>query len=177
MPMPQILNTGHAVAANVARIRRSSGITLNALSAKLSEITTERRYPTSTLSEIEHARRRVDVDDLMALAAALNVSPANLLMPMSDGSHEVIATSATSDPIPAWRVWAWLLVEGPLELTGRTAQRAHWERLRFLSATAQPWAPPRGREHDALQEIFEASEARGSQLNRPDAKDIDDGNH
>jgi transcriptional regulator with XRE-family HTH domain len=175
MPMPQILTTGHAVAANVARIRRSSGITLNALSAKLAEITTERRYPTSTLSEIEHARRRVDVDDLMALAAALNVSPANLLMPGVDGGHEVITTSATRRPMPAWLVWAWLLAEGPLELSGRDAQRTYWEKLRFVAHTAQPWAPPRGLEQDARQEISEA-EARGSQSNRPEAKDADDGN-
>ena len=42
----------------------------------------------TTLSAIENGDRRADVDDLVAIAAALDISPAAMLMPAVADPHE-----------------------------------------------------------------------------------------
>jgi transcriptional regulator with XRE-family HTH domain len=75
----------------------------------------------STLSAIENATRRTDVDDLVAIAAALNVSPAALLMPQANedefGPVETTAQLIGSDdPRPdAGQLWYWLTADAPLD--------------------------------------------------------------
>ena len=66
------------VARNVRRIRQHRDMTAAALSARLAEI----GHPIvdTGILKIEHGDRRVDVDDLMALAEALGVEPAALLL-------------------------------------------------------------------------------------------------
>jgi hypothetical protein len=64
------------VAVQARRLRR--GFTLGELEEKLREL--GRPIPLPALSKIEKGQRRVDVDDLVALALALGVSP-NLLLP------------------------------------------------------------------------------------------------
>lgn len=59
----------------------------------------------SAVAKIECGDRRVDVDDLAALAAALNVSPARLLVPdvgIDDDVHVVPGRA-----VPAWSAWQW----------------------------------------------------------------------
>ncbi len=58
----------------------------------------------------------MDVDDLVALALALGVSPSALLMPSIDIAQprdEVTMTGLT-DPVAAHSVWIWLTGAGPL---------------------------------------------------------------
>lgn len=57
-------------------------MTLNQLAEKLADL--EHPISTSALSQIAKCARRVDIDDLMALAAALDVSPADLLTPVAE---------------------------------------------------------------------------------------------
>ena len=73
----------------------------------------------NTVSEIERGARRVDVDDLMALAAALDVFPATLLMvPGDDPSAPVLVTGVDGE-ISADAFWMWLTANYPLPGTGQ----------------------------------------------------------
>ena len=64
------------------------------LSERLKDL--DRRIPPLGLRRIENGARRVDADDLLALAVALGVSPVTLLMPNADdGGEQVAATGIT----------------------------------------------------------------------------------
>ncbi len=69
--------TGHTVRANVSKFRKLRGLTLRELAERLEQ--GGRKMAHNTISEIERGARRVDVDDLTALAAALDVAPVDLL--------------------------------------------------------------------------------------------------
>ncbi|MDV6312094.1 helix-turn-helix transcriptional regulator [Gordonia amicalis] len=91
--------------------------TLRKLSiAALADLVTRQghRLTRQALSEVELGNRRVDVDDLVALARALDISPATLLMPLTrdhDDTVEVIGDASA----PAEVVWSWLTAEVPLD--------------------------------------------------------------
>jgi transcriptional regulator with XRE-family HTH domain len=70
---------GHTVKAQVRRLREQRGLSLQALSERLE--TVGRPILASGLSKIEAGTRRVDVDDLVALAEALGTVPDDLLTP------------------------------------------------------------------------------------------------
>lgn len=95
------------VAANVARIRTARGLSTTRLSAALKEIGAS--IPATGITRIEKGERRVDTDDLVALAKVLNVSPLNLLLPEEGPCH--VAPNVTTTPEQAWR---WASGEGPL---------------------------------------------------------------
>lgn len=101
---------GERVAENVVRLRKARGMSLRALSERLAEL--GRPILSSGLSKIEQGERRVDVDDLVALAAALNVSPGWLLLPPSTGEERVALTDAVE--VPAWVAWQWIDGTNPL---------------------------------------------------------------
>jgi transcriptional regulator with XRE-family HTH domain len=69
--------TGRTVAARVRRIRERNRLNLQDLSDRLAPL--GRPILPSGLSKIEQGHRRVDVDDLTALAAALGTTPNDLL--------------------------------------------------------------------------------------------------
>lgn len=68
--------TGETVRANLKEVRKLRGLTLRDLSEKMPA---DRPMAHNTISEIERGARRVDVDDLMALAKALKISTSYLL--------------------------------------------------------------------------------------------------
>jgi transcriptional regulator with XRE-family HTH domain len=68
---------GHTVKAQVRRLREQRELSLQALSDRL--VTVGRPILPSGLSKIEAGTRRVDVDDLVALAEALGTVPDDLL--------------------------------------------------------------------------------------------------
>jgi len=103
------------VQANIKRLRKAQGLTLRDLSDRLEQMA--RSMSHNTISEIERGARRVDVDDLMVIAAALGVSPITLLIPATTGPDEEIRTTAGA--VAAGRLWRWLIAETPL--TGDTA--------------------------------------------------------
>jgi len=96
--------TAERVAGNIRRLRRERGLDLSDVSARLIEL----GHPVglNTLSKIERGLRRVDVDDLMALALALDVTPNRLLLTATADDPRLALTGtneyATSS---AWR-WA-----------------------------------------------------------------------
>lgn len=73
----EIGDVGKRVVDNITATRKERGLTLQ----QLSDLTEEhgRRLSLSALSLIATGKRRVDVDDLAVLAAALNVSASYLL--------------------------------------------------------------------------------------------------
>lgn len=98
--------TGEAVAANVERLRNDQHLTFAALAERLSEI--GRPIPTLGLRKIVNQSRRVDADDLVALAVALDVSPISLLMPASSSQEEPVRATGVSGEPEAGELWDWL---------------------------------------------------------------------
>jgi transcriptional regulator with XRE-family HTH domain len=88
-----------------------------------------RDIPSLGLSRIESGERRVDVDDLTALAVVFGVSPITLLMP--DGAErpdhrvELTGTGVTTGK----EMWSWLT--GSYPLTGSV--------LAFFNCALPPW--------------------------------------
>ncbi len=100
------------VAENVKTIRRARDLQLEDVSKTLSSL----GWPisVSTLSKIELGQRRVDVDDLIALAVALGVTPNRLLLPAeADTEAETAVTRELR--LPSFDVWAWATGEQQLQ--------------------------------------------------------------
>jgi transcriptional regulator with XRE-family HTH domain len=90
---------------NVRQLRTARGLSYAGLSAKLSEL--DRPIAVLGLRRIENGKRRVDADDLVALALALNVTPPALLLPRSvaAGDEQVALTPAAA--CAAEDAWLW----------------------------------------------------------------------
>lgn len=97
--------TGEQVAANVATLRNSRGLSTTQLSKLLERL--GRPIPPTGITKIEKRTRRVDVDDLMALAAALRVSPSRLLFVASDRSEETVEVTGFGE-VSCRDAWDWL---------------------------------------------------------------------
>jgi transcriptional regulator with XRE-family HTH domain len=95
--------TGERLAANVKELRLARRMKLDDLSRRLGEL--GRLIPKSGLSKIESGERRVDVDDLTALAIALQVTPNRLLL---TGGVEDVQIGLTEDYSTSDRAaWQW----------------------------------------------------------------------
>ena len=92
-----------AVASNVKAVRERRRLTQQQLAARLAEL--GRPMQPSAVAKVEAGARRVDVDDLVAFAVALNVSPARLLVPDVHEDEEVHLLPDM--PVPAWSAWGW----------------------------------------------------------------------
>ena len=103
-------HTNQHVAANLQHARRSTGVDLRTLSARIAEA--GRNISPSALSKIENGDRRVDVDDLTAFAYALETTPAALLAPPADA----LTLTGVPDRFVAEEVRAW--TQGRVKLTG-----------------------------------------------------------
>lgn len=77
---------GETLRQNIKRIREGQRITFVELSERLESI--GRPIPVLGLRRIERGERRVDVDDLLALAYSLGVPPVDLLVPGELASNE-----------------------------------------------------------------------------------------
>jgi hypothetical protein len=74
-----------------------------------------RDIPALGLGRIETGQRRVDVDDLTALAVVFEVSPVSLLMPRTEADHPDDFVQLTgTDTMPGTRAWSWLIGAYPL---------------------------------------------------------------
>lgn len=125
--------TGRAVAANVKRLRASRGLTLRALAAALKEA--GRPLSADALNKIENGApdaeptksvRRVDVDDLMALAVVFEVNPSALLLPLDDSPESSMQITGAG-PISADIGWDWADGKRPLKLPDGDASTAMLE--------------------------------------------------
>lgn len=127
--------TGERVAENVKRLRGS--MQYKELAEKLE--VAGRTIPTLGLRRIEAGERRVDADDLTALAIVFGVSPLTLLLP-SDGSAK-LASGVTGFPerrLPHNALWQWGLGEDPLPVASndQPTDSESSERFRLASRPA-----------------------------------------
>jgi transcriptional regulator with XRE-family HTH domain len=105
---------GARVAYNVRRLRQQQGLTFKDLSGRLEQL--GRPIPVLGLSRLERGERRVDADDLVALAVALGCSPNTLLLP----EIELSGLISIEDPLTSKHrarvedMWAWATGEVPL---------------------------------------------------------------
>jgi len=97
--------TGEAVAHNIATARKWQNLTWTDVSRRLEE--RGRRIPPLGIRRIEEGERRVDADDLVAIAAALEVSPATLLMPPTS-TPDTKAVASGIEPTDALELWRWI---------------------------------------------------------------------
>jgi transcriptional regulator with XRE-family HTH domain len=126
--------SGEAVAHNVKRLREEQNLSWTRLARAL----TDSGRPTSAIAirRVEEGRRRVDADDLVALALALGVTPVTLLMPKVDEADSPAPVTASRESPDAEMTWQWLVAERPLDLRVTTtggATRAdgrQWEQFR-----------------------------------------------
>ena len=117
---------GSTVAEQVRLHRERVGMSFAELSRQL--LKEGRIIPPLGLSRIEAGLRRVDADDLVALAVALGASPISLLLPAGTSQDaEVQITAARGGK--AKRMWSWLSASYPLD--GSV--------LQFYSDALPPW--------------------------------------
>ncbi len=108
--------TGNAVADNVARFRKGQGLTLRQVADRMAEV--GRPITHTAVSDIENRARRVDSDDLVALALVLGVAPSSLLMPHTTPSATGSATQVEvtgAGERSARDVWDWLRTDAALD--------------------------------------------------------------
>ncbi|MGW6915566.1 helix-turn-helix domain-containing protein [Kitasatospora sp. NPDC054939] len=106
--------TSAAVAANVRRVRERRGLSTYQLARLL--LDAGRAITPSAISKLERGDRRVDVDDLMALAAVLGVSPSSLLLPLTDDPTVPVEITG-GGTVPAMDAWRWAHGNRPLKLS------------------------------------------------------------
>ncbi|SER81629.1 hypothetical protein SAMN04488583_6369 [Mycobacterium sp. 88mf] len=94
--------TGETVRANVKRLRDAQNLGYAELSRRLKAA--GRAVPELGLRRIEEGARRVDTDDLMALAEAFGVSPLALLMPETPTADEQVQATCRPNE-PAHQLW------------------------------------------------------------------------
>jgi transcriptional regulator with XRE-family HTH domain len=70
---------GLAVAAKIRMLRRRRGLSLRAFA--LATVEHGRAVSVDGLNKLEVGARRIDIDDLFVIAAALGITPAQLLEP------------------------------------------------------------------------------------------------
>jgi transcriptional regulator with XRE-family HTH domain len=96
--------TSERVAANITRLRKSQSLTMRGLCDRMRDV--GRPILPPGLNKMEHGGRRVDVDDLVALALALDVSPAQLLLaPVARDDELELTPGVKATGGQAWR-WA-----------------------------------------------------------------------
>jgi len=120
----QVEATGQHVRANVSRLRKSRGLTTYQLAQRMAEA--GRPIPQSGISRIESGTRRVDVDDLTALAGVLGVSPSALLLPLDDSPGSTIEITGAGT-VAADVAWDWADGKRPLRVTGHDIGAARLE--------------------------------------------------
>lgn len=130
------------VVANVKRLRAERRWSLVELSEEMGRI--GRPMLSSGLHRLESGRRRVDVDDLAALALAFGVSPITLLLPWSGHDGVVHLTETVTSDVTA--AWEWLRAVRPIELP-EDQQDADFAELAFQRQAI----PPEGRNHIFMQ--------------------------
>ncbi|MFL0292981.1 helix-turn-helix domain-containing protein [Mycobacterium sp. SMC-18] len=122
---PDTGETAEAVKNNIKRLREAQNLTWTQLSARLDAL--DWTLTAVAIKNIEAGNRRVNVDDLAFLAAALGVSPVTLLMPWVAADEIVTAAGAE---FKAATLWEWLIAEWPFPGQGLTE---------FFSKALPPW--------------------------------------
>jgi hypothetical protein len=152
-----LMASGHVVAENVERLRREQNLTFAGLSKRLDQI--GRPIPTLGLRKIAAKTRRVDVDDLVGLALALNVSPITLLIaPRTDPAQAVGVTGYRPDGVVRGdTLWNWLTARHTLPQTPElVAALGTLTRMMFRAHAWPAWIQDaeRGQDPDGFDRIL-----------------------
>jgi transcriptional regulator with XRE-family HTH domain len=127
--------TGLTVAANIARMRKGLGYTQQDLSTLLSDI--GRPIPTASIGRIESGDRRVEVDDVVAIALCLETSPLAILLPHTSDPNDRPEITGSGPAESAYRVWLWGSGIEPLDPSGDAEDIANqYSAFHFY---AHPW--------------------------------------
>ena len=105
--------TGETVRANVIRLRAERRMGYTELSEKLKDI--GRHILPIGLRRIESGARRVDVDDLVALAQVLKVAPTTLLTPWVAYGTDQVAVTGVDGGLSAAQLWDRLRADEPID--------------------------------------------------------------
>jgi transcriptional regulator with XRE-family HTH domain len=130
--------SGEMLMNNIKRIREGQRVTYVELSERLAAL--GRPIPVLGLRRIERGERRVDVDDLLALAKALNVSPVALLVPVDlDGDAPYGVTPALTTTAAQAR--AWISGRGDEALVGEAVRKLRQDVLSGKIPMGDPGDP------------------------------------
>ncbi|MFC9838955.1 helix-turn-helix domain-containing protein [Rhodococcus sp. NPDC127530] len=134
--------TGVTAAQNVERLRTAQNLSYAELSRKLDDL--GRPIATLGLSRIESQARRIDADDLVALALALGVSPLALLLPHDYEQTAQLTENGTR--YPAAQLWEWgsgrRPLSGDIVTFMRDSNPARFRQLTEQAADAAPDSDP-----------------------------------
>lgn len=128
--------TGETVRTNVRRLRDLQNFGYADLERKLEDL--GRVIPALGLRRIEAGERRVDADDLAALALALGVSPITLLMPPTASERNKV--QILNKAVEARDAMRWLTGISPLEHTAQEhTQEWFDESVVYQIRSLPPW--------------------------------------
>ena len=131
----EIAATGRIAGENLARLRKARRYSVRELAARLTEA--GRRSTGSGISKIERGERRMDVDDLVALAAVLDVSPSALLLPPDDNPSGTVEVTGAGK-VPADVAWDWMDGKRPLLVNGEWQASMSDERIEYALHSRPP---------------------------------------
>ncbi len=138
----------------------------------------------NTISEIERGARRIDVDDLVALSAALAVSPITLLAPPPDTSDDTPVELTGTGVHSARQVWEWLRANYALDAESTITpgqrnefRRSNFPRWAFEEDQARETAVASEVDPGELAKLTEMVESMMSSLNRVSKEDSRDGDN
>ncbi|GAB2922902.1 helix-turn-helix domain-containing protein [Streptomyces heilongjiangensis] len=144
--------TSTQVAQNIERVRKARQLKQKDVSDRLRAV--GRPMLPTVVSKVERGDRRVDVDDLVAFALALNVSPLALLLPpVPIGDWATVRLTADVEALIA-DAWAWAAGEQALpdEPGDRpdSAKQEAYEQLTLSKRRRYLKSRPASREAEAL---------------------------
>lgn len=126
--------TGATVAGNIARLREAQGLNYTDVSRRVSEA--GRDISPLAVRRIEEQQRRVDADDLMALALSLGVSPITLLNENLESPEASVSATGVNASTSAEAFYKWLQGESELG-RGEDYDRAAW--IDYMVRAAPRW--------------------------------------
>ncbi|MEU0447361.1 TIR domain-containing protein [Streptomyces tendae] len=149
--------TGRRVAERLGQIRRERNLTQGQLSQRLAAL--ERPIAVAALSKIEQGSRRVDADDLVALALAMDVTPNELLLATSARQDEAVQLTPARSMEGA-EAWQWATYDPNEDGRGvfisyaqQDQKWAHWIAWHLeeagLPVEGPPWTFPPGTNWDS----------------------------
>jgi transcriptional regulator with XRE-family HTH domain len=144
---------------NLKQLRKERRLAYTELSDRLGQL--GRPIPTLGLSRIEKGNRRVDVDDLVALALALGVSPNRLILSADHNSEPIALAPAVETTANA--AWRWACGEHVIKPGAHGAPPLH-DVLAFMAenrphAAGNDLSAQLAEHRDALRPVIRAARA------------------
>ncbi len=138
----EISAIGRRVAENLTALREHRRLS----QAELSELINRlgRQMASDSISKIEKLGRRVDVDDLVALAVALDTTPNRLLLPGNAAETEIVQLTPEFS-VSALDAWKWARGRRPLPVETAPPDRqilTREDRERLFARENQPDSAP-----------------------------------